>query len=348
MAAQRVLVADLMSGTIKDEIPFTTVEWSKMLCRPGGFGATIPVAHPKCTRENLSTSNTAVYVERDGEIVWGGILWTAAVTYGEAAPMLTLGGEGFWSYFRRRRIRRTLAYAQQDQLAIARALVLYAMSEPGSFTVGLDNQMSGVLRDRVYFGFERKPIGEAIEQLAAVIGGFDFEVSSAWVDGRIVNTLQFYFPQQGSVTSVGFDLGATVEGMTVTEDGTGQATVLDGLGLGEGDSSLIATAEEPAGGGFPRLEESVAWKDISNRGLLASYAAGRLAQLRRPSVRLSGVRLTVDADRVGVGDTCRVTLDDGYFNFNEQYRVAETRTTVDQDGKETHSVTLLEPGAFGG
>jgi hypothetical protein len=62
---------------------------------------------PKATRANLDPGATAIYIERGGILVWGGILWTVDTDNSERK--LNLGGEGFWSYFKHRTIHNRTA-----------------------------------------------------------------------------------------------------------------------------------------------------------------------------------------------------------------------------------------------
>src|SRR5207248_7712340 len=103
MARYRYLVADLRSGTILEEIPFTRAKFTHILNCPGAFTASLGLRHPKATRELLTPGKTAIHVEREGAIAWSGILWNARAK--ASSSSLELAAEGWWSYFRRRRIR---------------------------------------------------------------------------------------------------------------------------------------------------------------------------------------------------------------------------------------------------
>jgi hypothetical protein len=103
LARYRYLVGDLLTGILREEMPFTGVKYNQVLNGPGAFAATIGLRHRKATRANLDPGRTTIYVERDGVLLWGGILWAARPSTDVAKIDLT--GEGFWSYFRRRLIR---------------------------------------------------------------------------------------------------------------------------------------------------------------------------------------------------------------------------------------------------
>lgn len=350
MAGYRHLIADLLTGTIREEIPFSEVKYSHVLNRPGGFAATLPLRHPKATRANLDPGRTAVYVERDGVIVWGGILWTAKASVDDAT--VEVGGEGFWSYFRRRLIRTTKVYTAQDQCLIARDLVTYAQSQPGGdIGVTVGSETSGVTRDRTYYHYERKNIGEAVEQLAAVQGGFDFNIDVAWAGGAITKTLQVQYPRRGRATAIVFELGSNIEGLDQEIDATRQANVIDGLGYGTGEDILISTVSDlsqtPP---YPILEDVHTNKDVRVATTLQLAALSELVSRSTPVERLPTLLAHSGPDtELGsfiTGDTVTVRGRDGYLSVDEQMRITNYEVSVDEEGREAVGLGLQSEGDF--
>lgn len=350
MATYRHLVADLLTGTIREEIPFSTVRYSHVLNRPGGFAATLPLRHPKATRANLDPGRTAVFIERGGVIVWGGILWTAKASVEGAT--VEVGGEGFWSYFRRRKIRTTKAYAAADQCFIARDLVTYAQAQAGGdLGVIVGSETSGVLRDRTYYHYERKNLGEAVEQLAAVQGGFDFNIDVSWIGGVITKTFQVQYPRRGRATAIVFELGSNIEGLEQEIDATRQANIIDGLGAGDGDSMLITTVSDlsqtPP---YPLLEDVVTYKDVRVPSTLQLSSLAELVSRSTPVERLPTLLAHAGPDtEIGsfiTGDTVTVRGSAGYLSVSEQMRITTYEVTVDENGREAVGLGLQSEGDF--
>lgn len=364
--AYRYLVGDLdpASGNgIREEMPFSTVKYSHVLNGPGAFSATISHRHPKATRTNLDENRTAIHVERDGIIVWSGILWTARA--GVRAGTLDIGGEGWWSYFRHRRIRTgsggpspstatARIYNTQDQLFIARDLINYAQGQlGGDLGIVVGSETSGVLRDRTYYAYERKNLGEAVEQLAAVNGGFNFAVDVAYdSSGIIVKTLRLHYPRRGRVTDVVWELGANLEDLTQATDGTRQANLVDALGAGDGDSMLIATAADTSqiAAGYPLLEDTVSFKDVSVPATLQAHADLELRQRARPLATLPTLlaRPAAPDTTLGsfiTGDSLTVRGEDGWISVNERMRILSWEVSVDENGKETVAVAFGQEDA---
>lgn len=343
MTAYRVLAADLF-GTIREEIPFQSFKYSKVLNAPGAFNAALNLWHPKCTRSNLDPGRTAIYVERDGTIVWGGILWTAQAS--DSGKSVDFGAEGWWSYFKRRLIRTTQTFAAADQLAIAQALMTYALAQPGSLTgITVGAETSGVLRDRVYYSYDRMPVAQSVEQLAAVIAGFDFSIETAWSAGAITKAFQLYYPKRGSRTNLVFDLGTSVTDASWQIDATTQANVVDVLGSGNGDAMLISTAADASSlAAYPLLEETVANKSVLVQATLDAQAGAEVISTSRPieTIPTLVARATTELT-IGSfieGDEVTVRASGGFFNVNGFYRILSYEVSVDENGRESISVSF--------
>lgn len=350
MPVYRYLVADLLTGTIKEEMPFSSVKFSHVLNRPGAFSASIGLRHSKATRDVLDPGRTAIHIERDGVIVWSGILWTAKASIENAS--LELGGEGWWSYFRHRKIRTTKTYTAQDQLFIVRDLINYAQSiTGGNIGVVVGSETSGVTRDRVYYHYERKNLGEAVEQLAEVQGGFDFAIDCAWSGGSVVKTLILSYPRRGRITDLTFQLGTNIQGLSQEVDATRQANLIDSIGSGEADAMLIATAADTSQlTAYPLLEDVTSYKDISVSATLQAHAASDLAKQKRPVTRIPTLLAVQSNPDAGLGtyitgDSVQVVGSDGWLTVSERMRIQVIDVAVDTNGKETVSLQFAQEEA---
>jgi hypothetical protein len=353
MANYRYLVGDLAPASgngLREEIPFDTVKFSHILNRPGGFSATLPLRHTKATRDNLGPGRTAIHVERDGVIVWSGILWTAKASIDNAT--LELGGEGWWSYFRRRLVTTTQTFLAADAFLIARTLINNAQAVAGgSMGIAVGAETCGVLRDRTYFHYERKPVAEAVEQLAGVQNGFDFAIDVAYVGTTITKTLTLGYPRRGRITPIIFELGTNIEGLTQEVDATRQANKVDALGTGEGDTMLIATAADPSALTlYPLLEDVVTFKDVSVINTLTAHAASALTNRAQPVTRLPtllAVQVNPDAGLGNyiTGDSVQVKAQVGWLGLDERMRIQGYTVTVDTEGRERVAVEFAQEEA---
>lgn len=107
----RYFVADLMSNTILAEIPFTGVSYERSLKSAGSFSGSIAVID-RTAAMNLYDSTmpgrTSLYVVRNGECVWGGIIWSRA--YSAMEKTMTVSASEFTSYLHHRNIWKTYSH----------------------------------------------------------------------------------------------------------------------------------------------------------------------------------------------------------------------------------------------
>lgn len=364
MAVYTYLSTDLLTGTIREELPLTGVRWSKALGGPGALNANIRYTHPKATRANLDPGKTAIYIRRNGLVVWGGILWTARKVKGN--DVLQLGALGFWSYFRRRRLRHSFSFAEKDQLAIFRDMVRYAQGEAmtsvtggpttivqpnGSIGVVYGTETSGVTRNKNINGFERYIVGQQCEELAGLQNGFDFAIDiTEPTEGTFVKTLKLDYPRRGRRTNLVFEQGKNVKLLDWQIDADRLENRIDALGAGEGTTMLVKTAQDTnvLAEGYPLLDGVESRKGVTVDSTLAAHAEARLQQLKRPvSIPTLSLRVTEEGE-VGSfieGDECIVRADDGFVQFDNYYRVMQYLVDVSNEGDETIDVTFAESEA---
>lgn len=327
----RFLAADLLTGTVREEIPLWAVRFQHDLNGPGSLRATIPVRHPKATRATLDPSRTILVAERDGTVLWAGILWAVRKPPGDD---LSLYADGLWSYFWRRTIRHTQTFTGEDQFTIARSLVDYAQSQPmGDIGIDTGSGLSGRTRDRTYEAWQRKPVAEAVEQLAAVRRGFDFHIHTAWDGDALTHMLQLSYPHRGSEIPRPLDLGVNIDGYGWESDGTRQANLVDAIGAGDEDFQIIETAAD-TNLGYPLLEAVVYHKDITVSATLEGHAASVLSARRAvPEIGEITVR-GVAPGSITTGDRLLLRIDDGWVQHTGLHRVHTVGVELGDDGEE--------------
>lgn len=323
----------------------------RVLNGAGKATLTLPITSANAADVRAATEPGLVelYVERGGAIVWGGRCWSRRYESGQ--QMLTVEAAELWSYMRRRKIAAQLIFAATDQLEIAEAIIDYAQDQPGG-DLGLvvDYTASGVQRDRTYEAWELKPVGEAVEQLAAVQDGFDFAVDLAWSGEAVSKVLTFSYPRRGRPSTVSpllyetkRDLGA----FSLSDDAWGVANRVHGVGAGDGPEALTATADRTwmISQGWPLLESSYSWKDVSEPGTLQAHVRSELNAtadvLVRPSLRLlPNIELGVGAYVIGDDVRVRFVDDPWASTLDSYYRIVGDELSVDSNGVESVSLTV--------
>lgn len=358
MATWRYVATDLRTNALLGDLPLTDVSFGEVLNGAGSFSATLPVAGASAAAARLLASSsepgrTAVWCLRNEVVIGGAIVW--ARTRSKDQP-IKLSGAGFWSFFRMQHARTTQAFAGVDQLAIARSLVQTAQAIGGAdIGVTVGTETSGIARDRTYWSYELKQIGEAVEQLANVDGGFDFAIDVTQQLGKV---LTLSYPRRGRIagsTGIAFVDGKNIIDYEAVEDASRCATVFTALGAGEGGDMLISTKTrtDRLDIGFPLLSATGSWKDVSRQSTLDGYAqAGVDARATVPMFW----KLEVDPDDIDggfgtfiVGDDALLEIGgddnfprqtDGQPGYRRFHRIISWSAGIPAAGRETLSVTL--------
>ena len=282
------LFCDLRTDTLLAELPLADVQYSFELNGIGKLSGTIPYADETLPLDPESASTpgrTAVYVDRDGVLVWGGIIWTRDRVKGGKS----IQAAEFLSYFQHRFVKKTLstdtslllnpAYVSDggqrlfgDQKFVMWSLLRYAQDQTGG-NINIDlNPLTapghGIDRTVTYFGYERPEIYKAIAELAAADSGFDFGVEVGWTSAANnqaptrYRRARAWYPRRGRtaqesglVFSKGGGHGSIID-YDWPEDGTSLVTEMSGLGAGSGEARIVKTAAatDLIESGWPLLE----------------------------------------------------------------------------------------------
>lgn len=281
----RVWTTDLLTGAkLCHSLPMTVESWESTLGRASVLSGSVSLDAPEDPTPYVQPRRTALWVDAGGPApAFGGIIWQADPDVD--ARTLRIAAAGPLSYLERREIRRTLDFVQADQLDIARSLIAYVQSSAaGDIGLQVDPLLSGVLRDRAYSGDENKKVGEALRQLSEVEGGFDY-CEQFWYDpasGAPRWGVRFGYPWLGQVltdTVFVYDdaggPGVNVTSYTWPANGGASANSLMAIGAGEGSTMLRALAQDDAelAAGFPQLDATSLYKDVTVVETLAGHAS---------------------------------------------------------------------------
>ncbi len=131
------LFASFKTGEILAELPLTQVTFTKTLNGAGQFEGKLSIDDPRIQatnwRDATSPANSVVWVDIDGALVWGGIIWSRR--YDSTDKTYQITGNEFWSYFDHRSQAADYSYTwmqPEDPMVIAQRLVTDALAVPGS------------------------------------------------------------------------------------------------------------------------------------------------------------------------------------------------------------------------
>ncbi|TDV47853.1 hypothetical protein [Actinophytocola oryzae] len=352
-ATYTYLIADLRGGDILDELPLSGVTFDKKLNDTGSLRAQLYVGDPEIRvrepRLLTEPGRTAVYVDRDGELLWGGIVWTSR--YSGASNVLELGAADLLSYFEHRLVLdpedpTAGVPLAGDQLAVARSLVTGAQSHPGGDLgiVFTGAESSGVTRTVTYSPGDLKPVADALRDLANADDGFDFTVDVRYGEsGEPQRFLRFGFPRLGQPGApYVWEYGANLVDYVWPSDAASMATRV----LAPGGAPVV-TDPTALTAGWPLLDAQVSPSDTTDAAMLDAQVKGELAARRRPVV-LPELTVRADLDPVvgsySVGDDARIVIDDPFFageQLDVTVRILGLEVTPGDDaGQEQVTLTV--------
>jgi len=360
MATQyRYLLADVLTNQILAELSLTNVNFTQQLNTAGTFTGELLLAGVNTAKLNVLNSTIparcAIYVDRSGVLVWGGIIWNREWDTGNQRLKIT--AREFESYFERRRIASTLVFTNQDQLTIAENLINAAQSVPyGNINVLIPSTTSGVIiGSQIYYNYELKTYFNALLDLAKNNNGFDFNIKVAYDGSRNpTKTLQLGYPRLGntysssSATVPVFQIPAgNIVQYNYKEDGTKAANSVYATGAGSNEGKLIANSVDTTKtlSGWPLLEDSSNYSNITDSTLLGGLASGQVLATSYPPQTLQIVAppyLDPVFGTYNLGDQARVILKDDFYpsTFDGNYRIVGLNVSPGENGPERVTLTL--------
>lgn len=224
-------------------------------------------------------------------------------------------------------------YSEVDQAAIAWDLIDRWQSQPGSdwgITEGVGST-SGTLRTESDL-IAGTPVGEAIDRLAELEDGFEWEIDQFL-------RLNRWFPRRGSLSSMVLDYGGTVRSVSGGAVGFANAVVVTG---GRDTTPVSAVAASVSTDPRGRWVTARSFPSVSSQDRLAAAAPFVLADTSRTVMPLT-VELFPGAwsgpNDLWVGDTVRTEIVDGALSVSEVMRVDEIQIVCDPP--ETVRVALV-------
>jgi hypothetical protein len=299
-----------------------------------------------------------------------GIVAQSQDTLSEQANTVTFTCHDYLDMLNRRILTANLNYAQADQDTIATGIVEAGKTvstsgrvslNPGAYLPivphrvdpsGAARGLSGTLRDRQYVG--QQVLSEALDNLANVQGGFDYDVIPALAAGLAdgPDSLRLFFPSQGVLrTDLILEYGSTVKGLSRSINSADYANYLRVIGNnGSSDPAAAQLYAEAWNNDANNVTVSPSglWmagdnaSDVTLVQTLRDQANGELATqgLLSPSYSLDLRPSFYSYGNPKMGDVCRLLINAGRLNVDTDIRVIGITYDVGDDGQEDVSLQV--------
>jgi hypothetical protein len=295
----------------------------------------------------------------------------------ENGHVVTVTCHDYLAMYGRRFLTSTLTVTQQDQDLLVNSLVqmgarsltnsagasLYPgitlpfngatkVNPDGSARTSLSNTLGAPLRDRTYFG--QQFLDQAIDNLATVISGFDYDVLPR-SDLNGYDTFRIFFPVQG-VTRSDFALvyGSNVAEITRTVNSSDFANyerVLGNNGVEDGSLPQVYSEAQTSDATAGQVGSVGVWmsgenaSDVAIQSTLDSKAQGDLAQasLLVPSYTLQLTPGWYVPGTPNMGDVVPFVINSGRLAINTTIRIVGISYSIGDDGQEDVALTVGRP-----
>lgn len=361
----RYLAYSLLNMTYLMDLPLQNVSFTRLLNDAGGMSATMfldkasggdPIACSQPGSIALFVERSDIKTGANAHLVWGGIIWTRRKQLNNQFAR-DIGASELFSYFDRRFIGgaypNSLYYVNFDQNLIAADIINQMQSVSGG-NIGVQvptPALSGTVMTQTYYNYQYTNAGQAIRDLAARSGGFDFTIDVDYIPGTTTPNPVFnvYFPQRGRKSTLSYnplrwDHPGNVSDYEWPEDATKTANVVTAVGAGTGTAILASTATQAGIGTtskIPVLEVVNSYKTETVRANVTSRAQSDLA-VQQNVVTIPNIIVRADQDPIigtyDVGDEFFLNIKDRNFpnGVSGWYRIVGITVQPADNGMDEH------------
>jgi hypothetical protein len=291
---------DLLTWEELDSLPYAGVTFGRQLNAAGPFSGTLAITDPGLQQmnwqESTRTGRTGLFVDFQGALIWGGIIWTRSWDDTATPKVLNVSAMEFGSWFKQRLQAAdytTTFAAGADPMEIIYQVVYDAINLPpfgadiggGGLQIALNPPGgSGQVVVMTYPATQLQTIDSIVSTLSQMgyMVGPDYSFDVAYIPNTNIPqvTLNIWYPRQGRpfAESEIVIMHASTCGFTYPEDSTKQADSVAETGSGTG--GLYATVEVDeviTTDGYPLLEAVISRTQITTQAPLVGTAVADAA-----------------------------------------------------------------------
>lgn len=292
MADYRYMFHDLLTNRPNIELPLYGTSYGRLINKAGNFNGSWALDRENFNNQDVIDGTipgrTRMYIERDGKLVWGGVIWSR--TWQEQSKSFQYSGQSFESWFAKQDIRRTLAFSSYDQRNVMIELIRdmqqdsfanLSITLPEPFTNG------GISRSVTFHDYEVWTYGKAIDYMIDYDEGFDYTLDVRYStdgDPEIVLLTNNILGTPLANSQLVFDYPGAIKNFWYPENAAKGATDIHGVGKGEGSAMVRSRVSNVAllATGHPRLVEIYENDGIANVDTMNSHIVAELQRLGTP------------------------------------------------------------------
>jgi hypothetical protein len=319
---------DLLTNVVTLEVPCYGVSFNRLLNAAGSATVSINLDRTDYANEDTiagtTPGKTAFYIERDGALIWGGILWSR--TYQSQAKVLSYTAQTFESYLYKHVIEETLTFINRDQRNILNDLIVHMQQKlQADIDIETDEEYpfvsNSILRSVTFNDYDVWTYGKAIEYLIEFDEGFDYTIEVFYKEdgspGRRIRTDNVL---GASIANTGlvFDYPGNVDNYYWPENASRGAVTVIGTGAGDGVEKIKSkvTQNDLLAAGYPNLQDIYSNQDVSIQLTLNSQTVAD-GLLKRIPITVPTIEMNPQAvpqfGSWAIGDYAHLEIEDPRF-----------------------------------
>lgn len=327
MPKYRYYTADLLTGNVLGDVELYGVHVSKKISEGGNFNGSFALNSGKPALNDMYLSctqpgRTALYMERNDSLIWGGILWSR--TYSAQGQNMQLYAQTFDSYFEHVVFQEHFIQQRVNQEVIFKAMVDQLQAQ-SACNIGLEVQTplptTNTPRTILVPNYEYHFARETLDALLTEDQGLEMiiDVLPTATPDHPKKLIRLGFPLGSDNPALSYDYPGTIYNYWMPESGANGGVKFATLGFGSGNKIARATYvdRDAIAAGYPAWWRVDNYSTIADVGILADKAAANghthAMPYRTPTFEL---RSDVGVGFTGwnnVGDTFKIHIEDVRF-----------------------------------
>jgi hypothetical protein len=305
MPLYRYYTTDILTEDVLGDLPLYQVQPDRVLSGIGTLTGKLKLGTGIFLDQDLKVASqpgrVALYMERDGVIIWGGIIWGRKYNSNEKAYDII--AQSWESIFDHVPMLDDIILETYDQQVVFKTIITLMQLQPyNNFNLDLSQIPTdgNVIRSTLFAGYEYHMVSEAINQLIQADNGFDYTIDivpSAFQDqpDKVIRT---GYPRLGTDSEVSFwDYPGGIQSYTWNESASSGGTMFAGLGEGAGvdQKRAVTPAQDLLDQGYP------AWWVVRSNPFLttdAEISTFTAAQRDRYKMPVGSPEFTLKSDRI--------------------------------------------------
>lgn len=326
MVKYRIVIKSTEGETLGEIENFKDLRFKHVLNREGDCSFKVSIKDPKLTAAFVMLGLREVYIYRNHDIVWGGILLNDSGSISGGDDMVTFRAFGFLWYAKSWKINGVAEYTTTDFSDIAWDLFEYGQGKDhGDRGITEGTLAASPPRDKM---FDNKSVYDALIALSEIQDGIDFEVTQT----KAFNT---YYTSKGTdkSNSVSFVFGENLSRLDYTNDFTNpmNRAFVHGGGFGEA-MSVVQTEDVGLQESYGLYEDFVPYKDVEEEDLLEAkgdYEIVRRGLPRREYTPYQIPETNPVWNTLTTGDWVRLVAEHGFKSIADSVRINAIEVGVD-------------------